>query len=411
MNGLVKLQNVIGSQRFGLAVAVAVVTIGQAAQAIVVPVVRIGNVGNQADQRYIDSYHPNGVGSVAQPFNIGKTEVTNAQYVEFLNAVAAADPYGLYDSNMGSLAWGGIVRFGQSGGYFYRLKTPALGGAYKYDDKPVVYVNSGDAMRFANWLYHNQPTGSQDASTTEDGAYPLNGAVTDATLAAVTRNSGASWWLPSESEWYKAAYYDPSLGIFYDYPTGTNSIPNNNLPSADTGNSANCYNTTGDNAYSLTDVGAYTNSESPYGTFDQGGSVWEWTETKFAGAGGTRGGSFRYNASWLHASGLNRLNPTTQYSDVGFRVASMAVPGDYSGNGAADAADYVMWRKNPGSMYVPGDYDIWRMHFGQAALSTASAAMTGMTAISEPASHSLAVFVVGWMIDCRQRRPNMRRPR
>jgi formylglycine-generating enzyme len=58
--------------------------------------------------------------------------------------------------------------------------------------------------------------------------------------------------------------------------TGTNSLPNNNLPSSDTGNSANFYDgdfTTGDLTFPLTDASSYLLSDSPYGTFDQGGNV------------------------------------------------------------------------------------------------------------------------------------------
>ena len=31
--------------------------------------------------------------------------------------------------------------------------------------------------------------------------------------------------------------------------------------------------------YYTTEVGEFENSESPYGTFDQGGNIWEWNET------------------------------------------------------------------------------------------------------------------------------------
>lgn len=139
--------------------------------AIDVETVPIGNPDNPADTRYIDSYHPTGTGSIAYPFRMGKTEVTNSQYVEFLNAVAASDSYSLYNGSMSSESWGGIVRSGTSGSFIYAVKAPALGGAYTYDNKPVVYVSWGDAARFANWLNNGKPTGTEDASTTESGAY------------------------------------------------------------------------------------------------------------------------------------------------------------------------------------------------------------------------------------------------
>lgn len=310
--------------------------------AITIPTVPIGNPGNPADTRYLsylDFYHPNGVGAVAYSYRIGQTEVTNAQYTEFLNAVAASDPYGLYDTDMGddTYPYSNIIRSGSPGSFTYLVKPPALSGAYRYDDKPVVLVDWGDALRFANWMHNGQPTGPQNVGTTEDGAYTLNGATNhqDA-LYTVTRNAGARWWLPNEDEWYKAAYHknDGVTGNYWDYPTRTDSLPNNNLPSSDTGNSANFYTDdfpTGSYDYPLTDAGAYLLSASPYGTFDQAGNVWEWNETRFFGLGpGIRGGAWKpgdVGGDNLRAScwGSDSDLPGGPGGWVSFRVAS-AVP-------------------------------------------------------------------------------------
>jgi sulfatase modifying factor 1 len=302
------------------------------AQAVTISTVVIGNAGNPMDTRYTDFFHPNGVGSVAQAFNIGTTEVTNAQYLQFLNAVAKADPEGLYDTNMNTDSHGGIIRSGNSGSYAYTLKAPAQNGAYTYGDKPVVYVDSGDAMRFINWLHNGQPTGAENTSTTEDGAYALRGAVSNQTLAAVTRKAGARWWLPTDDEWYKAAYHknDGVTGNYWDYPTASNTTPNHNLPSSDTGNSANFLvgnYTTGNYDYSLTNAGAYSLSDSPYGTFDQAGNIEEWTETLyFDQFRGVRGGSWQTGSNFFHASGFAYSDPTNAGRGRGFRVATVAVP-------------------------------------------------------------------------------------
>jgi formylglycine-generating enzyme required for sulfatase activity len=77
--------------------------------------VPIGNPGNAADTRYTESFHPNGLGSVNHVFRIGKTEVTNSQYVAFLNAVAESDTAELYNPLMASDTRGGIVRSGLPG--------------------------------------------------------------------------------------------------------------------------------------------------------------------------------------------------------------------------------------------------------------------------------------------------------
>jgi len=296
-------------------------------EAVTIDTVPVGNPGNPPDAGTIDSYHRVGMGSVGYNFYIGKSEITNAQYAAFLNAVAATDTYGLYGT------FGGIVRSGSSGSFIYSVKAPALSGAYPYDDKPVVYVSSGDAMRFANWLHNGQPTGAQDASTTEDGAYTLNGATSNAALLAVSRNAGARWWLPSEDEWHKAAYHknDGVTGNYWNYPMGTDSVPNNNPPSGDTGNSAIFYSngyTTGNSSYPLTDAGAYALSDSPYGTFDQGGNVSEWNQRIFSGSfRGVRGGDWFNSVSSLHAAVYQtNIAPANQYSNVGFRVASIPEP-------------------------------------------------------------------------------------
>ncbi len=300
--------------------------------AVTISTVRIGHPGNAPDARYLNSKQPN-LGSVAQAFNIGKTEVTNVQYVEFLNAVAASDQYGLFNVNMTNIDDGGIVRSGAPGSYSYKVKSPEVNGTYAYDNKPVVFVGWADVLRFVNWLHNEQPAGMQDISTTEDGAYTLNGVSTNLEYAAITRNSNARWFLPNENEWYKAAYFDPVTGGYYEYPTGSNTLPNNNQPSSDTGNSANYYNsatggnTTGEAFHSMTDVGAYALSISPNGTFDQGGNAREWNETRFGAElnfPGLRGGSSHSNGSELGASSYGYNNPRVESSVVGFRVASSA---------------------------------------------------------------------------------------
>ena len=68
---------------------------------------------------------------------------------------------------------------------------------------------------------------SLDARLTEDGTYDLNGATTYAALMDVTRQPGSRWWLPTENEWYKAAYYDPKKpggAGYWNFATGTNQF-------------------------------------------------------------------------------------------------------------------------------------------------------------------------------------------
>jgi formylglycine-generating enzyme required for sulfatase activity len=295
------------------------------ARAVTIETVPIGYPGNPADTRYV----PEGVGSVPYRYRIGKTEVTNEQYIEFLNAVAKSDrsdQYALYRPNY----YESIVRTGSNGNYSYSLRPPENlenGGTYYFENKPAEFVSFSNAIRFANWMHNGQPTGPQDASTTEDGAYTLNGAITITQLKTVNRNPGARWWIPNEDEWYKAAYYDPELSVYYEYATGTNVAPDRNLPSSDTGNSANYARSEGTVGFVFTEVGAYTLSASPFGTFDQNGNVDEWNETKFLADNqrGYRGGSVYTDR--FHEITL-QLRAAERYMDFptirrGFRLATV----------------------------------------------------------------------------------------
>jgi len=234
------------------AAALAAVALSAApAAALQIDWVTVGDPGNAADDT--------GFGAVATAYRISETEVTNAQYAEFLNAVAAEDPNGLYNTNMDSSSFGGITRSGSAGSFTYGVKA---GDAAK----PVNFVSFWDSLRFANWMHNGQPTGAQGSATTEDGAYTITAqGISD---NSITRNAGASIFLTSEDEWYKAAYYDSNLGTYFDFPAGTDAQTVCAAPGA-TPNTANCGRAVGD----LTDVGSYTGSASPSGTFDQGGNA------------------------------------------------------------------------------------------------------------------------------------------
>jgi formylglycine-generating enzyme required for sulfatase activity len=316
-----------------MAAVVLVCAVGAQA-AVTIETVLVGNPGNTADTRY----ETPGYGGVQYVYRIGKFEVTASQYTDFLNAVGREDAYALYSAAMAdpSGSWGcNIQRSGSPGSYSYSVATD-------WAERPVNIVSWGDAARFCNWMHNGQPTGAQDLTTTEDGSYYLNGATSDAALLAVVRKPDATWVIPTEDEWYKAAYHknDGVTGNYFDYPTSNDSIPSNDLVNPDPGNNANFY--PGDYAigspYYRTIVGDFENSDSPYGTFDQGGNVWEWDEAVFNDLyRGVRGGSFIGSIGFLHADyryGAN--NPTLKYYGYGFRVA---VVRDTDSDGILDVFD------------------------------------------------------------------------
>ena len=129
--------------------------------------VTVGNPGNVGDTRVgVNTF---GYGSVAYDYQIGKYDVTIGQYTAFLNAVAATDTNSLYNSSMGTDGnIKGISRTGGPGSYTYSV----LGSA----NRPITYVSWWDSARFSNWMANGQPTGAQTSTTTENGAYNVNGA-------------------------------------------------------------------------------------------------------------------------------------------------------------------------------------------------------------------------------------------
>jgi len=145
----------------------------------------VGNAGNANDST--------GYGGVNYQYQIGKYPVTNYDYKVFLNAVAAVDSYGLFQPIMSSSPSCGITRSGTSGSYMYSTRD-------NMHAKPVNCVSWFSAARYCNWLHNNY-------GDTETGAYELNGV----TLGNIPeKNLNARYWIPTENEWYKAAYYTPN---------------------------------------------------------------------------------------------------------------------------------------------------------------------------------------------------------
>ena len=287
-----------------LAVVLMLACLPSAKAVVVIDTVPVGNPGNANDT------HGDGYGGVAYTYNIGKYEVTAGQYTEFLNAAAVTDTYGLYSLSMADTTPGtygsgcNIVRSGVSGSYTYSV-------AANWANRPVNSITWDDAARFANWMHNGQPTGAQDLTTTEDGSYYLNGATTDEELMLVVRKPDATWVIPTEDEWYKAAYHynDGATGNYFDYPTSNDNVPDNALVDPDPGNNATFSDSVDEwtigPPYYRTEVGEHENSRSPYGTFNQAGNVFEWNEAIVTFGEhlyrGARPGSFRYNGSNIHA--------------------------------------------------------------------------------------------------------------
>lgn len=261
-------------------------------------------IGNKGDAQ--NQYR----GFVGYNFYIGRYELTNREYCSFLNAVAKfSDPYHLYNDNMSHSICGGIDRAEKNGHYIYKVKD-------NYERKPVTYIHYCDLVRYVNWLHYGCPnTGKSVLGTTEgsvnQGAYNTSD-FEDVRSGKKTvyanwgkRNIGAKYWIPSEDEWYKAAYYDPTkIGVrkYHDYPTRTSDVPTHSQANYLIGDSILNSETF------VVDVDCFADASSYFGTQQQGGNVWEWTENwqyGSVGVRGLRGGSWSYTAYGLNAINMD----------------------------------------------------------------------------------------------------------
>ena len=281
--------------------------------------VPVGNAGNANDTT--------GYGGVAYEYGIGKYDVTIGQYTAFLNAVdpGGTNPYSLYNSRMGTD--GNIAGISFTSGAASGSKYAVMSGS---GNKPITYVSWFDAARFANWMQNGQGSGS-----TETGAYTLVGGQTTGTAPA--KNNGATFWIPKENEWYKAAYYQPQASggpsdSYWNFATKNDAYPGNTIGSA--ANQANYYTGAGYSVTQsssisssqnyLTDVGAFTGSASFYGTFDQSGLVFQWNDLDGSSGSrrGLRGGGWDYYGGlFVPSSQRVTRDPSYQDYNIGFRLA------------------------------------------------------------------------------------------
>ena len=151
------------------------------------------------------------------------------------------------------------------------------------------------------------------------------------------KNVGATVWLPSENEWYKAAYYDPTPGAgggdnYWRYSTQSNTLTSNTIGVAGAANYWNGSTAWTQNGLTsnLTDVGTYgANSDSYYGTNDQTGNVSEWNDAVISSSSrGQRGGSWAdyLGPGILPPDQTGELDSVISESRFGFRVAGVPEP-------------------------------------------------------------------------------------
>lgn len=368
-----------------------------------------------------------GYGAVDYTFRISKTHVTNTQYVEFLNAVdpagdvaeAALNPPfpqppevdGIYNPNM-SFSSTSNIGVTRTGGIDYTAGA-TTGSKYSVklgqENYPATWISWNAAARFANWLHNGQGSGD-----TESGVY--NNIPAAASDPIPEREEGATFFLPSEDEFYKAAYYDPAKnggsGGYWQYGTQSDTAPTAEGP-AGGNNSANYAKTDGSPGPSgdtfwqtgftslqegvdyLTDVGAYENSDSYYGVLDADGLVHQWTEDSRPNpfnasqelpvyrGGAWRNGEFGTGAAYRNGQWFAHTRTWHYY---GLRIASVveSLTGDFDGDGDVDGQDFLDWQRNDGS---PSGLLEWQNNYANGSLST-------LATIPEPSSLVLLLTLV-----------------
>jgi formylglycine-generating enzyme required for sulfatase activity len=206
-----------------------------------------------------------------------------------------------------------------------------LGGGTWSATEPVANISWFQAAAFVNYL---------NTSTGRPAAYQLNGTNTELTLwnsgqawqaggENLYRNKDAYYFLPSEDEWYKAAYHknDGVTANYWDYATGSNSIPTAVASGITAGTAV--YNGVAGSPAAVNNAGGL----SAYGTMGQNGNVWEWNESARDGINNSssedrafRGGLWLNAESNLRSSVRNDNPPAFENSGVGFRVASVPEP-------------------------------------------------------------------------------------
>jgi len=252
-------------------------------QGIAIDFLTIGNPGNPGDTR--PEANPSGCGSVGYTYQIGKYEVTNAQWYDFVTAAGAptGNPSSAYDE---SAHWTG-------------------------DNIPTNMVSCYEVAQFCNYLT------SGDKS---QGAYRFSGNNSNpGDFEGIDRASAVSTYgivyvIPTEDEWYKAAYYTGSG--YSTYANGTDAAP---IAGVDTN-------------YDMAigqpwDVGVGNGTEEQNGTFDMMGNVWEWNEiSPSVHLPGPRGGSYLYSDDYLRPSFRHDVDAWMEDINVGFRVAVIPEP-------------------------------------------------------------------------------------
>jgi len=197
--------------------------------------------------------------------------------------------------------------------------------------QPAANINWYEAAAFVNFLNTNSgKTAAYDLSWSGSAWSMGLQSSSNAWTAGGTnlyRNKDAYYFLPSENEWYKAAYYNAAGTNYFLYPTASSGVPM--AVASGTNADSAVYN----NAASVPAIVDSAGGLSPYGTMGQGGNIFEWNESAFDGSNSSpsehranRGGDWINTGFFMRSSDRNNNAPTSEGDDLGFGVASVPEP-------------------------------------------------------------------------------------
>jgi formylglycine-generating enzyme required for sulfatase activity len=204
------------------------------------------------------------------------------------------------------------------------------------DNQPAANMSWHEAAAFVNWL--NASKGYQTAyNLSYDNGWTMQLWDTEQAWQLggenLFRHKDAFYFLPSENEWYKAAYHknDGVTGNYWLYPTASDNIPTPVVSGTDSETAV-----FGGLSEQPADVFA-SGGLSAYATIGQGGNVFEWTETAYSGvnndpdaARSVRGDDYDLDGTALASTERGSVMPISEQSYIGFRVASVPEPSTYA---------------------------------------------------------------------------------
>ena len=206
-------------------------------------------------------------------------------------------------------------------------------------NQPAATISWYEAAAFVNFLNTNSG---------KTAAYNLawSGSAWSMTLQAASnawtlggtnlyRNKDAYYFLPSEDEWYKAAYYNAAGTNYFVYPTASSSVPTSVASGTNAGTAVFYASGPG---YTAPAVVTTAGGLSPYGTMGQGGNVRDLIETAADGVNDSPteirsmlGGFWGNEAAVLSSTGNREVAAVTlENPNIGFRVASVPEPSTYA---------------------------------------------------------------------------------